>query len=205
MYTWHVLPPTIKLELLASAFLFLFAAHALATQQPPPAAKTKYVVERLEILGNRRVETDLIRARISSNPGEPYSVEAVQRDVQSLLTTGFFEGVRSEVEDSPHVPNGKIVIFIVQEKPIIASIHYKGLKFITESDIRTALKAHKVKLAVGDWFDKADLKRAVNVITQLLASHGYQSATVKPTYEGIASTGTVTILFNIDEGPKAKK
>ena len=185
--------------------MFLFAAHALTAQQPPPAAKTKYIVERLEILGNRRVETDLIRDRISSTPGEPYSVEAVQRDVQSLLTTGFFEDVHSEVEDSPHVPNGKIVIFIVQEKPIIASIDYKGLKSITESDIRTTLKNQKIKLSAGDWFDQTDLKRAVNVITQLLASHGDQSATVKPTYEGIASSGTVAIVFNIDEGPKTKK
>ena len=185
--------------------LFLFAAHALAAQQSPPAAKTKYVVDRLDLVGNRRVETDAIRARISSNPGEPYSVEAVQRDVQSLWKMGCFDDIRSEVEDSPSQPNGKIVIFIVQEKPIIASINYQGIQSIRESDIRTALKNRKGKLSVGDWFDKSDLKRAVNVITQLLASHGYQSATVKPTYEGIASSGTVTIVFNIDEGPKTKK
>jgi outer membrane protein assembly factor BamA len=58
---------------------------------------------------------------------------------------------------------------------------------------------------VGDWFDQTDLKRAVNVITQLLASNGYRSTTVKPTYQRIASSGTVTIVFDIDEGPKTKK
>ena len=185
--------------------LFLFAAHALAAQQPPPAARTKYVVDRIDIVGNRRIRTETLKAQMALHTGDPYSVEAAQRDVQSLLTTGFFEDVYLEAEDSPHVPNGKIVIFIVQEKPIIASIDYQGIQSIRESDIRTALKAHKVKLSVGDWFDQTDLKRAVNVITQLLASHGYQSATVKPTYELIASSGTVTIVFNIDEGPKTKK
>jgi outer membrane protein insertion porin family len=185
--------------------LSLVAAHALAAQQPPPAAQTKYVVDRLDLVGNRRVETDSIRARISSSPGNPYSVEAIQRDVQSLWKMGFFDDVHSEVEDSPSQPNGKIVIFIVQEKPIIATIDYKGLRSIRESDIRAALKHQKVKLSVGDWFDQTDLKRAVNVITQLLASNGYRSTTVKPTYQRIASSGTVTIVFDIDEGPKTKK
>ncbi len=185
-------------------FLFPFAAHTFAAQQPPPSAQTKYVVDRIDTIGNRRIRTETLKAHMTLHTGDPYSVDAVQRDVQSLLTTGFFEDVPSEVEDSPHVPNGKIVIFVVQEKAIIASIDYQGIKSITESDIRTALKNQKVKLPVGDWFDQADLKRAVNVITQLLASHGYQSATVKPTYEGIASFGTVAIVFNIDEGPKTK-
>jgi outer membrane protein insertion porin family len=197
--------PTIKLELLASVCLFPFATQVLAAQQPPENAETKYIVERLNIIGNRRVETATIRARISSNPGDPYSVEAVQRDVQSLLNTGFFDDVRSEVEDSPHVPNGKIVIFTVREKPIVANIEYQGIKSITESNIRAAWKDQKVEFSVGSWFDQTKLKHAAAVISQLLASHGYQSATVKPTYERIASSGTVTVVFNIDEGPRTQK
>ena len=137
--------------------------------------------------------------------GDTYSVETAQREVRSLWNTGFFDNVRSEVADSPSRANGKIVIFVVQEKPIIAGIDYQGIQSITEPDIRRALKNQKIKLSVGDWFDQSDLKRAVNVITQLLASRGYQSATVEPTYERIGSSGTVTIEFNIDEGPKTKK
>ena len=42
------------------------------------------------------------------------------------------------------------------------------------------------------------------VIKELLAEHGRQFATVKPTYERIASTNAVKLVFNIDEGPKVK-
>jgi outer membrane protein assembly factor BamA len=38
-----------------------------------------------------------------------------------------------------------------------------------------------------------------------LASHGFQSATVKPTYERIPASNTVALVFDIDEGPKAHK
>ena len=38
----------------------------------------------------------------------------------------------------------------------------------------------------------------------LLAAHGHQFATVKPTYERIAATNAVKLVFNIDEGPTVK-
>ena len=142
-----VLRLTTKLELLASVCLFLVVAQTLPAQQPPENVQTKYTVERLDIVGNRRVETDTIRARISSNPGTSYNVEAVRRDVRSLLNTGFFDDVRSEVEDTPDRPNGKTMIFIISEKPIVASIDYKGIKSITESDILAAWKDQRVDLS----------------------------------------------------------
>jgi outer membrane protein insertion porin family len=179
-------------------------AQALAAQQPPQAAQTKYIVERLDLVGNRSVRTDTLRALISLNPGDPYSVEAVRRDVRSLWNTGF-DDVRSEVQDSPDRPDAKIVTFIVREKPIVASIDYTGIKSISESDIRAALKNQKVELPVGSLFDQPTMKRATPVISKLLASHGLQSATVKPGYERIPCSNTVALGFNIDEGPKAHK
>jgi outer membrane protein assembly factor BamA len=89
-------------KLVATVCLFLFPAHAFAAQQPRENSQTKYVVERLELIGNRRVEPETLRALISSGPGDPYSVEAVRRDVRALWNTQFFDDVRSEVEDSPH-------------------------------------------------------------------------------------------------------
>jgi outer membrane protein insertion porin family len=187
-----------------SACLFLPVAQALAAQQPPPAAQTRYIVERLDLVGNRSARTDTLRALISLNPGDPFSVEAVRRDVRSLWNTGF-DDVRSEVQDIPDRPDAKIVTFIVREKPIVASIDYTGIKSIGESDIRAALKNQKVELPAGSLFDQPTMKRATAVISKLLASHGLQSATVKPSYERIPCSNTVALRFNIDEGPKAHK
>ena len=78
------------------------------------------------------------------------------------------------------MPNGKIVIFIVSEKPTIGRIEYKGIKSITESDILNAFKDERVGLSVGNRFDRAKLKYAVVVISELLAARGHQYATVKP-------------------------
>jgi outer membrane protein insertion porin family len=192
-------------KLVVTLCLFLFAAQTFAAQQPGEHGHTKYVIERIDLIGNRSVRSDPLLALVRPHLGAPYSVDAVRRDVRALWNTGFFDDVRSEVEDSPSMPNGKIVIFIVSEKPTIGRIEYKGIKSITESDILNAFKDERVGLSEGSWFDRAKLKHAVVVISELLAAHGHQFATVKPTYEQNPSTNTVTLVFNIDEGPKAQK
>ncbi len=196
------------LELAAGVCILVVAfAHPLWAQQPDQATQAsgpQYIIERIEFVGNRRVQKDTLVARIFSRPGDPYNVEAVRRDFQALWNTQFFEDIRLEVEDSPDQPNAKILVFYVKERPIIRRIEYKGNKSITESDILDAFKDKKVGLSVESRFDPTVIKRAEVVIKELLAEHGRQFATVKPTYERIAATNAVKLVFNIDEGPKVK-
>ena len=183
------------------AFSFLQPLHAQQTQAP---SQTHYLIGRIDFIGNRRVASDTLRARIFSRVGDPFSEESVRRDFQALWNTQFFEDVRLEVEDDPSQPNAKIVRFYLTERPIIRRIEYKGNKSITESDILDAYKDKKVGLTVESQFDPTKIKRAEVVLKGLLAAHGHQFATVKPTYERIAATNAVKLVFNIDEGPKVK-
>jgi outer membrane protein insertion porin family len=193
------------LKLLVVVYLcFIAFAHPLWAQQEQQSTGRQYVIGRVEFVGNRRIQTETLRARIFSRAGDPYSEEAVRRDFQALWNTQFFEDVRLEVEDSPDQPDAKIVVFYVKERPIIRRIEYKGIKSITESDILDAFKDKKVGLSVESQFDPTKIKRAEVVIKELLAEHGRQFATVKPTYERIAATNAVKLVFNVDEGPKVK-
>ena len=196
------------LRLLVVVYLCALASgQSLSAQQAQGGQEAngpQYVIEKIEFIGNRRIQRDTLLARIFSRPGDPYSPEAVRRDFQALWNTQFFEDIRLEVEDSPDAPNAKILVFYVTERPIIRRIEYKGNKSITESDILDAFKDKKVGLSVESQFDPTKIKRAEVVIKGLLAEHGRQFATVKPTYERIAATNAVKLVFNIDEGPKVK-
>ncbi len=196
-----------ELKILAVVSLvFLAVAQILSAQQaiPPEAGQQQYIITKIYFDGNRRIQRDTLMARIFSRQGDPYSVDAVRRDFQALWNTQFFEDIRLEVQDDPDQPNGKIIIFHVVERPIIRRIEYKGNKSITESDILDAFKDKKVGLSVESQFDPTKVKRAEVVIKELLAEHGRQFATVKPTYERIPATNAVKLVFNIDEGPKVK-
>jgi outer membrane protein insertion porin family len=187
-----------------TACLFLMLVQALESQQSHDSHATQSFIERLEIEGNRRVQRDTIMAHIVSHPGDTYDSEVVQRDAQALRDTGYFDEVRLIVEDDPDASKGKIVAFVVKERPFIRRIEYLGIKSISEADIENAYKENKITLSVESWFDPEKMTRAAKVIEKLLAAHGRPSAVVKPTYERIASSNTVAILFTIDEGPKAR-
>src|SRR5580692_3564587 len=126
----------------------LASGQSLSAQQSQEANGPQYVIEKIEFIGNRRIQRDTLLARIFSRPGDPYSAEAVRRDFQALWNTQFFEDIRLEVEDSPNEPNAKLLVFYVTERPIIRRIEYKGNKSITESDILDAFKDKKVGLSV---------------------------------------------------------
>jgi outer membrane protein insertion porin family len=172
--------------------------------QQPPNGQTQAVVERIEFLGNRRIRTDTLKARIFSREGDAYNEETLRRDFQALWNTQFFEDVKLRVEDSPDRPDGKIIIFDVRERPQIRRIRYEGNKSISESDILDRFKERKVGLSVESPFDPTKIKKAEVVLKELEGEHGRQFAKVTPQYERIASSNAVILVFKIDEGPKVK-
>ncbi len=128
----------------------------------------------------------------------------LRRDFHALWNTEYFEDIRLEIEDSADKPNQKVVIFYVSERPVIRRIEYKGNKSVSESDILDRFKDRKVGLSIESQFDPTRITKAVVVLKELLAEHGRQFATVKPTYERVPGTNAVKLTFNIDEGPKVK-
>lgn len=183
--------------------------HAQSTSQQAPAqqqpsSQQQFIIERIEFIGNRRIRTDTLKARIFSREGDPYNEETLRRDFQALWNTQFFEDVKLRVEDSPKRSNAKIIVFEVKERPQIRRIRYEGNHSISESDILDRFKERKVGLSVESQFDPTKIKKAEVVLKELLGEHGRQFAKVTPQYERIASSNAVILVFKIDEGPKVK-
>jgi outer membrane protein insertion porin family len=181
-----------------------------ASQDPGQAGLTdasgqpRFVIDRIEFIGNRRIRSDTLKARIFSREGDQYNEETLRRDFQALWNTQFFEDVKLRVEDSTEHANGKIIIFDVKERPVIRRIRYEGIHSISESDILDRFKEKKVGLTVESQFDPTKIKKAEVVLQELLGEHGHQFAKVTPQYERIASSNAVILVFKIDEGPKVK-
>ena len=168
------------------------------------AAPQQFIIERIEFIGNRRIRSDTLTARIFSRPGDPYNEDTLRRDFQALWNTQFFEDVKLRVEDSPDKPNAKIIIFEVKERPQIRRIRYDGIHSVSESDILDRFKERKVGLSVESQFDPTKIKKAEVVLKELLGEHGRQFAKVTPQYERIASSNAVILVFKVEEGPKVK-
>lgn len=182
--------------------------YAPAVQSPvpqqPAEQSTQKIIRRIEIVGNRRIQRETIRGRIFSREGDPVNPELLNRDFQALWNTQFFEDIRLEEEPSPDDPDGVILVWHVQERPVIRRIEYKGISSVSESDILERFKERRVGLSVESMFDPTRIKRAEVVIKELLGERGRQFAEIRPTYERIAATNAVRLIFNVEEGPKVK-
>jgi len=173
-------------------------------QSPSNPASVAEFVERIDWDGLRRIRRDTVNARIFTRVNDAYNEDTLRRDFQALWNTQFFEDVKLRVEDSPGKPGGKIITWVVKERPVIRRIRYDGIKSISESDILDRFKEKKVGLTVESQFDPTRIKKAEVVLKELLGEHGRQFATVTPQYERIASSNAVILVFKINEGPKVK-
>lgn len=183
------------------------AAHSSQSPQqttPTVPQSPLATVERIEFHGNRRIRSETLKARIFSREGDTYNEDALRRDFQALWNTQFFEDIKLEVQDSKDRPDAKIIIFRVQERPVIRRIRYDNIHSVTESDILERFKERKVGLSVESQFDPTRIKKAEVVLRDLLAEHGRQFAKVTPTYERVPASNAVILIFKVDEGPKVK-
>jgi outer membrane protein insertion porin family len=185
----------------AIALLLLFSVPCLApAQQPAQQPGQQEIISQIRVIGNRRIPRETVLARLFSHPGDPYDPATIERDFNSLWNTGYFENLRIEREDTP---NGIILDIIVEEKPTIREINYKGLNSVSNSDVLDRFKKEHVGLSVESAYDPTRLAHATDVIRELLAEHGHQFATIKTDVKKLPPS-SVSINFNIKEGPTVK-
>ncbi len=157
-------------------------------------------IERIDIRGNRRIPEDTIRFYIQSRPGEPYDANRLELDLRALYKANFFENIEIEERDGDI---GKIVTFIVKEKPLIRSITYEGNKSFTESNILDQFKERKVGLTVDSQYDPAKIRAAERALVELMQQNGKPLGTVHTEIENIPPS-SVRVRFIMDEGAKVR-
>src|SRR5437773_3116834 len=176
--------------------LFGFTYHSRAQQQ-------QRLVENVDIIGNRRLRKEDIIYYIQTRAGEPYNPAQVERDLQAILSLGFFDKVdtRVTIEDGPR--GGVNVTFFVKELPIIRDIQFEGLKSATESDVLKEFREKRVGVSKEAIEDPVKIRNATRVLKEMLAAKGHPNATITPTIEHVSATSDA-ITFVIKEGPRVR-
>jgi outer membrane protein insertion porin family len=152
-------------------------------------------IAALDVRGNRRIEADAIRARISSKPGEPYEAGRIAGDVREVFALGFFRNVRVLTED---VEGGRNVVFEVEENPVVRQVAISGNENIDSDKIRDALT-----LTSGATLDYPLLFENTARIEALYRSEGYYLAKVRQDVQTL-SPDAVAVNFEVNEGEKLR-
>jgi outer membrane protein insertion porin family len=185
---------------LLAGLIATFATPARVTAQQ---TQPQRLVESVDIIGNRRLRKDDILYYIQTRPGDPYNVDQVQRDYQTLLSLTFFDKTATRVLTENGPRGGVNIIFEVKELPIIRDLTFDGLKSVQESDVLKAFRERRVGVSKESIYDPVKVRNAMRVIKELLAAGGHPNATVEERTEEVSAT-SLAITFVVREGDRVR-
>jgi len=165
----------------------------LGVAQAPVGAQQR--VAEVRVRGNRRIEAAAIEARIATRPGQILRRSQIARDLRQINELGFFRNVRVFVEPTAQ---GQIVIFEVEENPVVREIAISGNESVDGEQIRDILT-----LTTGSTLDYPLLFENRERVKALYRAEGYYLADVSYEVEPLAEHA-VGIHFMVDENKKLK-
>ncbi|HDD44097.1 MAG TPA: outer membrane protein assembly factor BamA [Candidatus Desulfofervidus auxilii] len=154
----------------------------------------KEKIVRLEILGHKGVDKDAILAVMKTKEGDLFNPRTIREDIKSIFKLGFFRDIKVEVED---LPQGKVVKFILTEKPLIKRIIIQGNKAIKEENIQEVIVLKPNTILKEDL-----LTKSIEQIKLLYQKEAYFDAQINYEIEPITEQ-EVKVIFKIQEGEKA--
>jgi len=150
-------------------------------------------IARVEIQGNRKIGSSAIEQVLKSRQGGLFSEGDVSADIKAIHKMGYFNNVTADVTIKPE---GRILVFNVQEKAMIAEVKVKGNKAVSTSDIEAVLSIKPKQILNVDKV-KADVLK----IKELYDGKGYYNAEIQ---DRIESSGPkdMRVVYEIKENEK---
>ncbi|MEK6760220.1 MAG: outer membrane protein assembly factor BamA [Deltaproteobacteria bacterium] len=158
-----------------------------------PAVKSG-IIDRIAVVGNKRVDTAAIMKKLTSRASEPFSPDDVKEDIRAIFSTGFFDDVSADLSDTT---SGKVLTFIVKEMPFVRKVEFRGNSELKNEKVREALSMKE-----NTALDRVLMNENAEKIKALYAEEGFYLTTVKPLVESDGLEAKV--IFEINEGPEVK-
>ena len=179
----RLLRPTLVSFALATAF-YVGSAGAV---EP-------FVLKDIRVEGLQRTDPGTVFASLPFRIGETYNDEKGAAALRALFATGLFKDVRIDIEEG-------VAVVIVEERAVIASIDFAGLK---EFDKDTLIKSLK-DFGIGEGlpFDKALADRAEQELKRQYLTRSLYGAEVVTTVTPL-ERNRVNVTFTVTEGAAAR-
>jgi len=167
---------------------------AVAAYASPALAVTPFVLQDIRIEGLQRTDPGTVFGALPFRIGDTYNDDKGAAALRALFATGLFKDVRIEIE-------GNVAVVIVEERAIIASVDFVGLKEFDKDPLTKSLK--DAGIGEGLPFDKALIDRAEQEIKRQYLSRSLYGAEVVTTVTPI-ERNRVNVTFTMNEGAAAK-
>lgn len=169
-------------------------AMVCAAQALPALAAEPFQIRDIRIEGLQRGDPGSVFGALPFRVGDTYTDDKGAAALRALFATGLFKDVRLDIDD-------KVVVVVVDERSIVASVNFVGLREFDKEQLTKALKENGV--GEGLPFDKAVVDRAEQEIKRQYLSKSLYGAEVVTTATPI-ERNRVDVTFTVVEGDVAK-
>jgi outer membrane protein insertion porin family len=167
----------------------LFIAAAVLAATVPASLSQAAVVNRVEVVGNQRVDAATIQAYLSIQLGENFSPADEDASLKALFETGLFADVGFDVR-------GSTLVVTVVENPVISEIAFEGNKKFKDDQLVAVISSKPRGV-----FTRAQVQNDVAKILELYRRSARFQASVTPETIELPNN-RVNLVFVVTEGPK---
>jgi outer membrane protein insertion porin family len=172
----------------------LSVALAAALYCGVAAAVEPFVLKDIRVEGLQRTDAGTVFASLPFRIGDTYNDEKGAAALRALFATGLFKDVRIDIDAG-------VVIVIVEERSVIASIEFAGLKEFDKDQLIKSLK--EFGIGEGLPFDKALADRAEQELKRQYLTRSLYGAEVVTTVTP-QERNRVNVTFTVTEGAAAR-
>jgi outer membrane protein insertion porin family len=169
---------------------------AIGASAVSPAARAAepFVIGDIRIEGLQRTDPGTVFASLPFRVGDTYSDDKGAAALRALFATGLFKDVRLEID-------GRVLVLVIEERAVIATVTFVGLKEFDSDTLSKALKDSGI--GEGLPFDRALIDRAEQEIKRQYLTRSLYGAEVVTTITPL-ERNRVNVTFAMTEGDAAK-
>jgi len=172
------------------------SGNAVNNAQGLSADSVPNIVADVQIVGNNRVPSDQVLAKLRTRANRAYDRDLVQADTREIMQMRYFQNVKTYTKPTP---DGIVVTFEVEERPFIGKVEIIGNRYLTD---RALLKQIDLKKDMP--LDIYAVKMAKQKLESYYQDKGYSRSEVTIVEGDKLGDQNVIFLINEDEPQKIK-
>ena len=153
-------------------------------------------IAKVNVQGNRRVETDAIRASLPLKVGDTYDKEKVKSALLAVWRMGYFNDVKIDVSAAKPPLTGYVLTVLVSEKPAVREVKLEGNEELSKDDFKDTIEVKPFQI-----LDQEAVRKSAKKMQEKYVEKGFFLAEVTPKTVPLPNN-EVNVIFQINEHAK---
>ncbi len=180
-------------------FLLVQSLMLLVLSLPKEAIRAQQI-QALEFQGLQALSEETMRFYLGLEVGKVLDIPELHRRIHELWDRGLIDDLEVARLEAD---GGLKLVITIQERPILRSIDYRGLKKVSRTEVGEKISKDQIEVREGLPLNFAELKRLEAGIEQLYREKGFRFAEVDLTLEEVSPIERRAV-FTVDEAERVR-